>query len=162
MLLKGQIRWDPKMSPGFSNVQANDRLRKSCLCIYRGPESRPKCVEEWVGDLSRERTSIDNFTKKLGCEEWTEKPMAVGQGCGKGAWQKDASAGWNPGRLCTQGINCGLNEGVLFSVWSVSFLQFICLEGTLSDSYESVLCVSSSYARGGCESMGLFQKERDL
>lgn len=74
------------MSPGFSNMEANDKLRKSCFSSYREPESRPKRVEECVGDVSRERTSIDNSTKKLGCEEGAGKPVAVGQGCGKGAW----------------------------------------------------------------------------
>lgn len=44
----------------------------------------------------------------MGSEEQAEKPVAAGQWCGKGAWQRDASAGWNSGRFCTEAVNCGL------------------------------------------------------
>lgn len=45
MLLQGQIGEALKMSSGFNNTEAINKLRKSCLGSNMGSESRLDCAE---------------------------------------------------------------------------------------------------------------------
>lgn len=76
--------------------------------------------------------------------------MTAGRGCGEDAGQEDASAGWNPARLCIQlstwTWGCGLKAGVLFSLWSVLLSAIPLSGGAPSDPHKGAECVSSSCA----------------
>lgn len=143
MLLKDQIKWDMKMSSGFNDVEAIDKLRKSCLCSSVGVGSRLEHADEWA-DESWERTSMDNSTQEPGWEERAEKPVAAGHGCGGGAWQKDASTGWNRATLRIPAVHFGLGlwpEGrsTLFNVVNPLFATHLSGSGNLLISIK-VLC----------------------